>query len=43
MYLNKKIKPKFGYGRFYCKGLDVKEISEVEQKITDMYSGQPVF
>lgn len=39
-----QIKAKFGYGRFYCEGLDMKEISEVEQKITDMHSGdKPVF
>lgn len=28
-----QIKEKFGMGRFYCKGLDIEEIAEVEKKI----------
>lgn len=38
-----QIKAKFGYGRFYCEGIDEKDVNEVEQRITDMHSGQPVF
>ena len=32
-----QIKMKFGYGRFYCEGLEMKEINEVENKITDFF------
>jgi len=31
-----QIKAKFGMGRFYCEGLTNEEISEVEQKITEI-------
>jgi hypothetical protein len=29
-----QIKSKFKYGRFYCDGIDVKEITEIEKYIT---------
>jgi hypothetical protein len=31
-----QIKIKFGMGRFYCKGLSIEEIKEVENKITNL-------
>lgn len=34
-----QIKAKFGYGRFYAEGLTSEEVREVEQKITDLHSG----
>jgi hypothetical protein len=33
-----QIKSKFGYGRFYCEGLTIEEIQEVENKISETYS-----
>lgn len=29
-----QIKTKFGFGRFYCKGIEIEEIKEVEDKIS---------
>ena len=31
-----QIKAKFGMGRFYCEGLSIEEIKEVENKITEL-------
>jgi len=31
-----QIKSKYGYGRFYCKGLSPEQIEEVESKITEL-------
>ncbi len=31
-----QIKIKFGMGRFYCEGLSIEEIKEVENKITNL-------
>jgi len=31
-----QIKAKFGMGRFYCEGLSIDEIREVENKITEI-------
>jgi hypothetical protein len=31
-----QIKMKFGFGRFYCEGLEYQEIKEVESKIKDL-------
>ena len=31
-----QIKVKFGMGRFYCEGLSIKQISEVENMITEI-------
>ncbi len=31
-----QIKAKFGMGRFYCEGLSIEEIEEVENKITEL-------
>lgn len=31
-----QIKSKFGMGRFYCEGLTNEEITEVEDKITEL-------
>ena len=31
-----QIKEKFGRGRFYCEGLTIDEINEVESKITKL-------
>jgi hypothetical protein len=33
-----QIKAKFGYGRFYCEGLTRAEESEVEQRISKLFS-----
>jgi len=32
-----QIKTKFGYSRFYCEGLSIEEINEVEDKLTKWY------
>ena len=31
-----QLKIKFGMGRFYCEGLSIEEIKEVENKITNL-------
>ncbi len=31
-----QIKIKFGEGRFYCEGLSIEEINEVEDKISEL-------
>jgi hypothetical protein len=31
-----QIKMKFGSGRFYCEGLEMEEINEVENKISNL-------
>lgn len=35
-----QIKEKFGHGRFYCTGLTIEQIREVEDKITYIYRTQ---
>ena len=34
-----QIKSKFGYGRFYCTNLSNEEVTEVENKITELFRG----
>lgn len=34
-----QIKAKFGYGRFYAKGITQEQITEVENKITEYGTG----
>lgn len=31
-----QIKIKFGMGRFYCKGLSIQQVKEIENKITEL-------
>lgn len=31
-----QIKVKFGTGRFYCKGLSIEQVMEIEHKITEL-------
>jgi len=31
-----QIKAKFGMGRFYCKGLTIEQVQEVQNKITEI-------
>ena len=31
-----QIKEKFGKGRFYCEGIDINQIQEVENKISEI-------
>lgn len=35
-FIYSQIKVKFGFGRFYCKGLTNEEVSEVENKLTEI-------